>query len=281
MAYRGAVTTRFNNLSWLAFAALMACDVPGLVGSSDCAPGFLYDAENNRCVDCLPTCSGNTPRCDQSRHQCVECLAHSDCPEANAQCLNDVCAPCENDSHCAHIADKPLCVDGSCGACRFSADVSEEQAFCPDGFCNADPASEDYLTCQPSPAERLPYCSPCVSNHQCDGRMCVPVFYKGVFEMNACLGADELCSGVPIPTSIARLTLSDPHAEKAPTMCAHDEEKMSCSAWLKAGDTCAETDDCGGAPGFCQSGRCKYPCHNDACGLVPFACVANTCDPVR
>jgi hypothetical protein len=118
---------------------------PGGFGCLDClGDGDCGDEARPFCIagTCVPACSIDqdcenavvAPRCDTTRHACVQCLREFDC---NGPCVAGVCAECNSDMAC-----RVMCIGGTCVTCFADSDCAPGRA-CIGGLC-------DCSHCEPS-----------------------------------------------------------------------------------------------------------------------------------
>ena len=124
-------------------------------------------------------CSGNLQFCDDSKHQCVQCLQDTDCGPAGV-CVNDACQRCSGDS--TGCPQGQFCTpDGStCVGCRTSADCGSSAPACVSSQC---------AVCNPGTNEG------CASNEKClGGTSCVQCIGNGDCpSSNPICGTDHVC----------------------------------------------------------------------------------------
>lgn len=174
-------------------------DAPGLDAFSPPDGGvdaFAIDA-NCACTDglvCVPgggcgclddtQCSGATPACNTTTHQCAPCsptnvsvctttqpacdvsdamctCTSTSCTSATAARCNEAtnaCDACTADADCADVAGNPRCVSGVCRACT----VATEAADCGTTSCN--PTT---LLCGTRARESINACNACDADSEC------------------------------------------------------------------------------------------------------------------
>ena len=60
-------------------------------------------------------CTAPTAVCEETLAQCVQCTGNAHCSELTASlCSANECSPCTDNPDCSHLADTPLCNDGTC-----------------------------------------------------------------------------------------------------------------------------------------------------------------------
>jgi len=103
-------------------------------------------------IPCLfdDACGGDTPYCDTTIGQCVECLNDSDC--VDGVCENNICAECRADADCHNNGlwcdGDEICTAGVCGSSGNP---------CPGDYCD----------------ETADKCLECLTDNDCFGGMCV------------------------------------------------------------------------------------------------------------
>ncbi|MFW5967469.1 MAG: hypothetical protein ACOCV2_08125, partial [Persicimonas sp.] len=206
----------------LSSCILLACALSlGACTSSPDYPGG--DAESNpdggsNAGACDDECEGDTPVCDESAGECVECLdAEEDCEDDQlcssdgecVECLEEkdcdegvcsddgTCVECVEDDHCTE-ADASACTeDNECTGCEESdqcahladdgtpacdADTSEcvECTVDDESACDGNSCDPASNTCTDTETDSLDTCESCIADSECSGDAhCVPLEFDG------------------------------------------------------------------------------------------------------
>lgn len=210
---------------------------PTDAGPDTGAPDGSVDAGPDAAMPCDELCMGDTPQCNTTTRQCVQCLTPPDCPDTgNATMCNDAgqCVQCLGDADCSEPGASVCATDGlmagTCVGCTpgdnmgcmgvmdgegTSLNICNDSAgsgVCVE--CNGDDetACGDFVcdvlaqTCTDDVMRGMtPTCGECVSNLQCRrGHTCAPTDLDGTDAGFFCLwdlGAPEMA---PIACSMVR-----------------------------------------------------------------------------
>jgi Cys-rich repeat protein len=143
----------------------------------DCPlPSLHCEAASGNCYQCVSDtdCSkvSGHPRCDTSKHICVQCGLTADCP-AGLRCAGETCVQgCSSNSDCATIAGTSCDDDdGICAQCDEGRGCSGATPYCAVNH----------------------QCVACVSNGQCAGP--TPICNTTAGRCVACLTSGDCGSG--------------------------------------------------------------------------------------
>lgn len=235
---------------------------------------------------CGGQCTGDTPVCEESTGECVECLQSSQCTHAEASvCAEDhACKPCTANDECAHLG-LALCDNGTCVECTMETEAEQ----CGQNSCN--PATHE---CTDTARSSADICEPCVADSECEDadHFCVPMVFMGSGAQLAagyCLKNNNSgCGNAPftVPT-LERTSLSG----RTDVFCGINESVTTCTAVRQLLDNdfseeqcteATEADDCG-VPGLmdatCETvnfntNQCTYGC--SGAGQCPSGVACNT-----
>lgn len=248
----------------------------------------ICDASSAQCVECTASSGCEEGLCDESTHSCVECLDGSDCTADEPRCEGGSCVGCEENADCAGIAGKEQChvPSGACVEC-----LPGEHDACGDGrLCHGE-----LRKCVEAEAGAAPTCQPCVADAHCRaGFRCVAPNRFGE-EGSFCLPEPDpgCASRRPFVLELEEVTTID---GETLTVCGH--AFTSCAGFndfRTAVDGCSLATDpppdgdgnaaCGllGAEdntycrAFSGEARCTYRCSSKDDCLCGHDCVEQVC----
>jgi hypothetical protein len=274
----------------------------GVTGAGDAATAGA-SADTRDAGACASTCKGDTPVCDPSTGDCVQCLRAEDCEDDDlcsgahtcVECTRDEhcndpaasycntitnrCEGCLSDVHCARFEATPECDERTnrCGACT---DDTEDE------HCGTFSCSRADLTCTTTRQGSLLACYACQADSECaTGLNCVEHhFGQGAFRVSLgsfCFYRKSTNNGCADVRTAVR-----PYSEEVNTRSVDRVQDVyclpitSCAAINDAtagglgGKSCTGNQDCGVpdvVDGYCMDlgggdMRCSYLCsHNYQC----------------
>lgn len=191
----------------------------------------VCDESQGECVECTEGahCGGNTPACDDATHACVECTENGDCTGSDGVCdeATHSCVECVESTDCS--GDTPVC-DGTtqtCVECTEHGDCDGATPLC-DTAANVCVECLDNSTCTAVTASLCESgsCTACQSNADCSHLSDTTVCDAG--ECVECTGLDYTACGEDKGTpfvcdSLARsCTDKKEHAAGACVPCVSD-----------------------------------------------------------
>lgn len=215
-------------------------------GPTDGGPTDAGDADAQTDVGpngCSPSCTGETPHCDEDAGECVACLSDTHCTSpAASRCDGGICIPCQSNTDC-HQAGLGVCDDGTCVEC-----TGTDFTACDGKVCDSK-----LKTCTNIDPNSTLECRPCVSDAQCrDGRVCVDMTFGGEPVGSYCLWEQSASEGAGAPNGSCstarpyRSTVSRPSLDRTTPMSVCAPALTTCTAlvatWLS---TCTSDATCG------------------------------------
>lgn len=189
-------------------------------------------------LPCNVTCSGATPICEETTHQCVACAKDTDCPTSAPACSSShVCVPCTANTHCSGL--KPACntATNTCVACTEDGNCSGATPVCKTTDGDAGAERDAGAATDAGTAPTLNICVECLTSTDCKD-LTKPVCDTTA---NACVGC------------------------LASTDCK-DASKPQCNTAAKTCVACLSNNDCktAGASKCDNTANTCLPCTADA-----------------
>lgn len=214
------------------------------------------------CVGCLTNahCSGEKAVCETTTLTCVECLSNADCTDpAAGRCVTQArtCAPCQADADCAHLANTPICEEGSgrCVACTPDTEVAR---------CAMNSCDEITFTCTSTRRRTLTDCEACRADSEC------PTNARCAWHPR--LGEDELVCMYDAAKVACNTADSRPYTETYEVVTVDGETIDACGLALSScgaldayeGERPCLNDSTCGSGGHClPTGRCSIFCTSE------------------
>lgn len=241
----------------------------------------VCDVTTGDCVQCNADddsfCDGPGESCDLNTNRCIECDTDSDCTLANAaRCGDDGrCTGCTGNEECGSVmGDFGVCETGNCVQCTVM-----QPGACATGICTIDNICSMFDGTRRS-------CESCDTDENCTeaGTFCVPMMLGMDMRPGGyCL--PEFTGACPPPfiyeTAAPRRTLSGDDTRR---ICTLDEMVTACEPVRLLLDNeplspCMNDSECG-PTGLCRQvgslvGKCTYrcagpqECPNDPPGINP------------
>ena len=199
--------------------------------------GTVADGGGGGAPPCGGNCSGDTPLCDETKMECVACLDHDNCSDADsAKCDDGVCVACDDSTQCVGVTDLGLCEAGTCVECNV-----DDATACGGG------ETCDLLgnACVDVAADSVANCEVCSNDAQCEsGHRCIAMDYDGTPYGHYCLKEQPGCAQ-PFASTINKPSLN---GDTAVNYCGIDQDLATCQAVLAL----LNNWRCSGTDGMCS-----------------------------